>query len=238
MAEPVVVARSDRMHGAVELVGPAGVGKSTVARVLRRRDPSLPQALTSWDLSPWLLAQHGLRELPALARASRESHVTMSPHSLRFRCMADLTRVIAMCTRLRQANARQSGIVLLDEGPVFLLTRVLAYEAEALRTPVLRQRWLHAVEQCAAAVDHVVWIDAPDDVLAHRIRTRAKPHQVKESTDDEIARFSASYRAAFIEVTALFAVHGRPRVTRLTALDPVPTIAERVALVLRDARGR
>jgi len=47
-----------------------------------------------------------------------------------------------------------------------------------------------------------VRLDAPDPVLAQRIRSREKPHMVKHQSDQEIAAFAARFRAAFAAVIA------------------------------------
>jgi hypothetical protein len=212
----------------VELVGPAGAGKSTIGRMLSRVEPSFRPPMTAWDLSPWMLAVHAVRELPTFARSGR-------PSQLQLMCVYDLVRILALCARLRQADLRRYQVVLLDEGPVFLLTRLLAYEPVALQSAALRARWEHALRRCATAVDELVWIDAPDPELARRIRSRAKPHRLKAASDAEISTFSTRYRKAFRKVTSVFADHHGPRVSRFTADEPLPRTAARIARALRSA---
>jgi thymidylate kinase len=211
----------------VELLGPAGAGKSTLAKLLCRRQPSLRLRLTAWDLSPRMLATCGLRELPLLARVGRP------PQEVHFRCFLDLTRIVALCARLEHDDLRQYRAVLLDEGPIFLLTRMLAYQADGLQSVAARERWRQALRHCAASVDQIFWVDAPDHMLADRIRRRVKGHQLKNGTDAEISDFAAKYRAAFFEVSTLFAEHGGPQVTCFPASEPLPRLAERMTNALR-----
>jgi hypothetical protein len=89
-------------------------------------------------------------------------------------------------------------------------------------------------------MDAVVVLDAPDDLLAARIRTRAQEHEVKELPDPEIARWVARFRQALEWVLSEMARHGGPAVIRLSSQDePAEEIAERVVSQLRGIhRGR
>ena len=78
----------------------------------------------------------------------------------------------------------------------------------------------------------VVRLDAADSVLAHRIRTRAKPHPLKRSPDAEIFHFLACFRRAFDQVIGELAGFGHIRVLEL---DPGGDPPGGRAARLRDA---
>jgi hypothetical protein len=78
-------------------------------------------------------------------------------------------------------------------------------------------------------MDAVIVLDAPDQLLAARIRARPRSHEVKEFPDFEIAMWMARFRRALEWVLAGMASHGGPTVVRLSSQDqPADYIAERV----------
>jgi hypothetical protein len=80
----------------------------------------------------------------------------------------------------------------------------------------------------------VVVLDAPDHVLAQRIRARSHPHEVKELADPEIARWMARFREALDWVLSEMASHGGPLVVRLSAEGPAERIAEQLSRTLNE----
>src|SRR5262249_46132109 len=82
-----------------------------------------------------------------------------------------------------------------------------------------RQRTLAA---WAGLLDVVVLLDAPDPALAHRIRSRVKPHLVKDRPDAEIYGFTAGFRRAFERVVADLAAAGRLTVDAFPTGDGYP----------------
>ena len=80
--------------------------------------------------------------------------------------------------------------------------------------------WRSALREWASLIDVVVVLDAPDHVLAQRIRARHR-HEVKEFPDHEIARWMARFREALEWVLAGWP----PRRT----VGGSPVLAERTA---------
>jgi thymidylate kinase len=195
-----------------EIVGPAGAGKSTLTRVLRERDGSLRTGLSVWGLPPALLCLNAVLSLPRFVGLYRS----------RGRIRRDEVKLIVRLSALHQLLGRESSksyrTLLLDEGTIFALVKLLAFGDSVKAngggggggrsnhldawTQSLLNRW-------ARRLDAVIWLDAPDEVLAERIRTRGKAHRVKDKSDAEIFAFLARYRDSYERVISeLNARHG------------------------------
>ncbi len=176
----------------VELVGPAGAGKSTLAAQLPARVPGLRNGPSVWGLPRLDLLRAALELLPVTARAALSGHPFLP---------AELAQMIRL-TGLRGALERQAtgaDVILLDEGPVFALAWLeVFFEANGARQ---RNEWRRkAREEWAGLLDGVVRVDADDRLIVRRIRSREKPHLIKHSPDDVILGFTQRFRDAFDQV--------------------------------------
>ena len=173
----------------VELVGPAGAGKSTLAQGVSAVDRTVRSGLSLWGLPRRSLARSAIALLPTIV-ASRFSRTP-----LRAGEMAQMIRLGAL-RHVVETEAAQHRIIILDEGPVFALSWLdMFFARNGDRIPASWRR--RVIADWARLLDVVVFIDASDLTLANRIRTREKPHMVKDLPDAEIFGFSAGFRRAF-----------------------------------------
>jgi hypothetical protein len=110
---------------------------------------------------------------------------------------------------------------------------------ETMRAAPVDHWWHLTTQGWASLIDVVVVLDAPDTVLAQRIRARAHDHEVKEFPDYEIALWMARFRCALEWVLSEMTRHGGPRVIRLSSEDQASErIAERITQELsRNVHG-
>jgi energy-coupling factor transporter ATP-binding protein EcfA2 len=216
---PIERSTRARRRVLMELAGPAGVGKSTLARTLMGRLDGTSG--TIWGLPVLPLLGNGLRLMPTFSELWLQSG---SP-------LWDETRHIVRLRTLRRALERSQGseLVIFDEGPLFALTWLRGFGHEVLRRQEADGWWQSAIRDWASTLDAVVVLDAPDSLLAHRIRTRPHPHEVKDLPDPEIADWMARFRRALDWVLTEMGRHGGPRVVRLSADKPAEWIAEQLA---------
>ncbi len=177
----------------LEVMGPAGAGKSALIAALMRREPSIQPVLRLRQLRHLLpLLWSVVVLLPVLLDLYWES-----PRSLRM-TLRYLVRLKAFHEVVKRLLARPWKAVILDEGPVFTLAMLSG-------VPMGRRfarAWHAALDQWAQTLDAVVWLDAPIVVLAQRIRTRAKAHEVKEQDFAAIEAFLSRHRRLFDEVVS------------------------------------
>lgn len=210
-------------QGVVELAGPAGAGKSTLAGVL----PTIgvPCRLGVVTGRP-RLALALLRVLPMLVAARTTSRG-------RWWTVAEL-RSIAYVGAWRRALAAGAadGLVVLDHGPVFRLAALDAWGPPMVRSAAFRRWWGAACGRWASVLTLVVWLDAADDVLVRRIVERDRAHRVRDAADGEAAAFLGLYRGAFRRVLDRITGPGR---TRLLELDSSRGTPEELAAAVCTA---
>ena len=184
----------------VELIGTAGAGKSAVARALEGQPGVLCTSL--WTVPLPALAWATVCSTPASLGLMRRAG---APLSREFRHIA---RLRALLNFLDRDDLDRYRLVVVDEGAVYTLAwlRVIGHPVFSDQRSASWRRYIAAL--WAAVLDGVVRLDAPDDVLARRVRTRAKAHVLSSAPDAVIGAFSARYRAAFDEVLASLTQHG------------------------------
>ena len=164
-----------------EIIGPAGAGKSTLMAMLRQRDAGLRTGLSLWRLPVSLLAAGAISSLPTIS-----SLVALNWENAKL-----VIQINAFRSLLRRESAKGFQALLLDEGSVFGLAKLFAFSSNRAG---ITQR---LCDRVAPTIDAVIWLDAPNEILAQRIREREKTHRVKDAGDEDIYKHLEQYRAAF-----------------------------------------
>jgi deoxyadenosine/deoxycytidine kinase len=202
----------------VELVGPAGVGKSTLCRAMVER--SRAGTSTIWGQPVLPLLQHGVWLLPSLWRFWRDSRSLLWSES----------RHVVRLKTLHQALRAEAGgtdkIVIFDEGPIFALAWLRGFGHETMRSESSEDWWAAAFAEWVEVMDAVVVLDAPDQLLATRIRNRPESHEVKQESDRDIALWMSRFRTALTWVLAGLSAQRPLPVLRLETQQESP---ERIA---------
>lgn len=187
----------------VELVGPWGAGKTTLVSALNRRNPSVRPAPCVWTLPVRLLLIGAMQDLWTIVRLSGAARRIVWKEA------RQLMRLGASYEDLRRQRHRGGRAVVIDEGPAVMLgwLREVAYESGNGAPPFW---WRRAIKRWATTVDIVVFLDAPDPLLARRIRARAQKHPLKDRPDTELAEVLGKYRSTYIDVLRDLRVHGGP----------------------------
>jgi hypothetical protein len=176
-----------------------------------------------WGLPPRLLLTNAFTSLPILVGFYRGGRrLTWGEVNLVIRLNA-LHQLLG-----RKSFERDHKALLLDEGTVFALVKLHAFGrgGEAGRL----DRWAQGLlRRWAERLDAVIWLDAPDEILARRIRERDKPHRVKGGTDEEIYAFLARYRRSYEQIITELTAQSGLKVFRFSAGQDTP---ERMAEIV------
>jgi shikimate kinase len=210
---------------AVELAGPAGAGKTTLAATLVAQGSG---TLLGVDVRRLRTCLGLVRVAPVLLWgrvATRGRQWTK-----------DELRSIAYLSAWRApvAHGPGHGLVLLDHGPVFRLAMLAAVGPPMARGPVFLRWWRRTAVEWGRLLDGVVFLDAADAVLGERIDSRHRYHRVQSARRDEVETFLARYRESYARVLDLVAGTG----TLVLRVDTSASTPEEIARVVTARLGR
>ena len=209
----------------IELIGPAGSGKSELARKLVSGNSVVFGTLSVWGLPFNDLLRSAIASSRIAWQAARHNG---SGTFANRRAIAQMIRIRALSRTVDRAAEDHPGarLAVLDEGPVFAFAWLDVFYPE-LRGIAWRRWRRDLVAHWAARTDLIVRLDASDATLEQRIRTRAQEHMVKSLSSLEIRKFTAMYRSAFDAVLEEFAAEGSCRVVDMNT-DDAPQHKSRV----------
>lgn len=213
---------------AIELVGPAGSGKTTLVRALEAAHADVRSGAACGRLDHLRLgARHAARLLPAWLR-SRDRWLDEKE-------LRSMNYVVGWADALERAP--RAGLTVFDHGPIFRLARLRAFGPRLTESPAFA-RWAEAaLRRWAGLLDAVVWLDAPDAVLAARIDGRDEQHRMKGGAAEATGRFLAHYRDTYEALLAELRAAGGPAPLAVdTSREAPEAIAERLVAALGLAK--
>jgi shikimate kinase len=206
----------------VELAGLAGAGKSTLARELAA-DPTVRLGVPLSRVRSALAQGQVVARfaIPYLAEAAGSAWFDRD----QLRGAGYLRAWLRPLARARS----QEHVLVLDHGPLFRLAQLDAFGPPLTSTPAFA-RWRDAmIEAYARRLDAIVWLDAPDDLLVRRIRTREQRHVLRGADDESAHLFLERYRASYTRIVEQLDQRAPGRVLSLrTDGDPPEMLARQV----------
>jgi hypothetical protein len=214
----------------VEIVGPAGAGKTSLLLALGPRDRTIT-ALSSLRgrigyLPIWIgtAAWRLPRLLPSVSTIPG-----LSAKELRL-----MVHLMSMHHLLARVRSRERPVTVLDQGPVYMLTRLWCCGLDTADDRPIVAWWHAMLRGWATRLGLVVWLDAPTPILLDRIRRRPKWHLIKDESNEHATRFLAAARMGYAQVMTRLMGDDGPKVVRFdTAAQSLEEIVPQVLAAVR-----
>lgn len=217
----------------MELVGPAGAGKTTLSRVLSLRNPAIQIGseieLQKLKYAPVFLSNF-ISLLPIFLRQLRYGQ------SFAWDEIKYLVYLKGWYQVLMQEAGVGDAAILLDHGPVFKFATLREFGPEKLKADGFEKWWDNMFKQWASRLDIVIWLDAPDSVLEKRINSRDQRHLVKGKAESEITHFLARYRTSYEQTLAQLRAHEGPLLLQFdTSRTSIDQVADEILSTMNTA---
>lgn len=181
----------------VEIVGVAGAGKTTLLLALKQSEKKI-HAISQFrrlDYVPFFLVNAVLL-LPTIFRVYR-IHRRLS-----WRVIRIMIHLTAMHHTLERDVQDRIQVILLDQGPVYMLACLQQLGFDRTQDSKLEAWWKRILNYWMATLNTIVWIDAPNEILLQRIRIRRKKHSIKTRAEKEAHTFLSDFRLAYGKIMA------------------------------------
>ena len=221
----------------IEIVGVAGTGKSTLARTLAERDPGcrIADSLHTKTSAHWAYVVHSVPQVLPLVAQSARARPALDWEETKF-----IVYVTEWRRFLRRECRRDSGLVVLDQGPIFALARLLWGRKPITETREF-ERWMdEQIAGWSVDLDGIVWLAAPEEVLLERINERQQDHEAKGQSIREGLDVLRTHQTAYERVFERLEALGKPPFLAFdtSVLSPVRIAEELEGILGRDPTHR
>ena len=171
----------------VEVAGPAGSGKSTLTKALSESCTNIQAGVYPFTRDPRNLPFFLKNAIPLLP-IFISLYLRRRDQRLKRSHQAVMTILQGWPRLLRQKTGTDGNIVILDQGPVYMLSDLLRFGPRNLRQ-IAPSWWNRTCQEWGSLLNLVICLDAPDAVLLERVRRREKYHGFKRDTDQQAINF-------------------------------------------------
>jgi deoxyadenosine/deoxycytidine kinase len=213
----------------VEIMGPAAAGKTTLIRALCSHDARVRAGL---DLTKAEYVRPLLRKLVVFFPVWALHH--RHDRWLDRREMRSIARLETWSQALERPTTIHGSVAVFDHGPLYKLAKLREFGPALTASEPFDRWWRGSLVRWLEALDIVVMLEAPDEVLLQRVDQRGHWFLDGDHPQEEKAEFLRRYRRAFAEILE----GDSPIVLRFrTDVTPVETIATEVLSVIGSMRS-
>lgn len=202
---------------AVEVLGPAGAGKTTFVKLLR-------ECYSPVQDQPTLLWSDKIRALGSILYEFLPGYLYTRSSSrwFNFEELRRMSYVKGWHHLLTHSSALEGMITILDHGPIFMVGMVQEFGPQLVKGREFAHWSKSAIAAWSDTLDLVLWLDAPDDTLVQRIGLRDHHHIVKGKPYREACDFLERCRLSFGRILSEIEALGRVKVLRFdtSVLEP------------------
>ena len=219
----------------LEVVGPAGAGKTTLSRALSQRDEDIvlgpdielrkvshiPVFIRVISSSlPLFLDQHKSNRQPTLTE------------------LKDIAYLEGWTQVLKRKPLSNNKIVLLDLGPVFRMATLHEFGPALFKSEESNAWWHHLYKQWASTLDILIFLDTSDAILIERINTRTKKHGIKGKSELETQKYLMRYRMSYKNVLGELSLCNGPTILEFdTSKISIEQVADEVLATCESKRN-
>ncbi len=213
----------------IELVGVAGSGKSTLARTLAGGNSKFTKVIVP--------TTDKLRNLPFFARSFGSilpvifSYAQKCDRQFTPRELAWMMIIKNWAEHLSKYENNFSNTLLLDQGPVFLLTSLFCFGPSCKEERIKEDFWQPIFKKWADALDMIIFLDASNDILYQRIFSRPKSHLVLEQNRVVVFDFLNRWRSGY--TTVLHQLSIQPSAPRILKIDTERVPIDRICRLVK-----
>lgn len=196
----------------IELVGVAGVGKTTLANALNKSSKRIKLTDHPYFRKPGdipFFAWNTLLMLPIFIRIFGKFGIK----AISLREAAWMVILNGWHRALRRRTNNHHSILVMDQGPVSIMAELYYLDPERKRARYLKKWWERIIKSWRGSLDLLVWLDTADNALIERVRAREKWHLIKYKEKQEAVEFNFIYRSIYSNL-----------LKELTAETPCPKI--------------
>jgi hypothetical protein len=179
----------------IELVGPAGAGKTTILESLNAESERVvkyePPDVRDASNYPFYI-RYGLRLVPIVLRLFNSKSRPITRREFAWMSLLDGWHKV-----LGNGYVSSHQVFVIDQGPIFFMATLYAFGPENLRGNVVDPWWDKVFINWSTALDLVVWLDASNEDLMNRIQSRSKDHIMKHKSQTEVFQFLDLYRQVY-----------------------------------------
>jgi hypothetical protein len=202
----------------IEIVGIAGAGKTTPRQILQQRHPRLqfrvPPPKVAYlsflgeHLFKWLLIH--------LSQNCDDRWFTWEE-------IRNMGYLEIWIPHLQKQALKKQIISILDPGSVYWLAVVREFGPKLAASKQYTNWWNEKLHQWRQALGLIVWLDAPLELLLHRVQNREEWHEAKGQTPEAVLEDFSRLKKRYDEIVHLMTREGGPQLLHFPPINSLPS---------------